>query len=178
MKATLETLLQQSHEYGRFIENLKASPAEQLSKKPKKGWSVLEVVEHLNAVYAIYLPNFEKAIANAPTNKESEVGANYQRSVLGRLSVFAMKPKKQKRQFKMKTFDFFEPSGKGEEVFDQFADYKEKFNELIRQARSKDLSGIKMPTALGEKVKFYVPECFEFVLAHESRHLQQIRDLL
>lgn len=177
MKATLENLLQQSHENGKFVADLKPLPKEKLTQKPQKGWCVLEVVEHLNAVYQVYILNFEKIIDSAPDHEEA-ADVPVQRSILGRLSVFAMRPKKEKRRFKMKTFDFFEPTGKGEEALDQFANNKTRFNELIRAARTKDLSGIKMPTALGEKVKFYVPECFEFVLAHEARHLQQIRELL
>lgn len=92
-----------------------------------------------------------------------------------------MKPKGKKRKFKMKTFDFFVPTideEKVEQVFSTFQSNKMRFNELIKLARKKNLKGVKIPTALGQKVKFYIPECMEFILAHEQRHIVQIKGLL
>ena len=182
MEVNFEQILQQSNQIKNYIKSdIAELPDNKLNWKPSdKKWSVLEVVSHLNRVYEIYLDNFEAAISSAP-KLTSDQALDYQASILGRLSIYAMKPKGKKRRFKMKTFDFFNPISEPDKkhvTLDLFLKNKEIFNELIRQARSKNLKNIKMPTALGEKMKFYVPECFRFILAHEERHVVQIATIL
>ncbi|WP_425392989.1 DinB family protein [Ekhidna sp.] len=182
MEVNYEKLLQDSNQIKNYIKaEIAAKPAEQLTHKvsPKK-WSALEVVEHLNKVYDVYLDNFQKVIDDA--NKLNDHATpEMRRTILGRLSIYANKPKGKKRRFKVKTFDFFRPAigpDSMHEVFETFLSKKNRFNELIKLARTKDLKNVKIPTALGEKVKFYVPECFEFLLVHEQRHMIQIEEAI
>lgn len=179
MKPTLDQLLQQSNEHRNQIERIAKLPNERLTRKPnEKSWCVLEVIDHLSKVYEIYQPNFEKVLAQS-TVLDNGHEVTYKNSLLGRLAIAGNKPKGKKRRFKMKTFDFFEPSLESKElVIAEFFKKKEAFNYLLKEARTKDVSKVKMPTALGEKYKLYVPECFAFVLAHEARHLVQIEELL
>ncbi|MEM7298785.1 MAG: DinB family protein [Bacteroidota bacterium] len=182
MDVNFEHILQHSNQNLNFVKSdLATLHSDQLNwKESAKKWSVIEVIGHLNKVFDLYLPNFEKAVNAAPD--QAEGGAKpLQRTFMGRISIYTQKPKGQKRKFKMKTFDFFQPvhdPTKTNEVINTFVENKDRFNELIKKARLKDLKGIKMPTALGEKLKFYVPECFEFVLAHEDRHMVQIEGVL
>ena len=181
MKINLESQLEKSNQ----IKNHIVSSASKLSSEeynwkshPKK-WSVQEVIKHLSLVYDKYLDNFEKAIESAP-DFHSDERTKTQRTIMGRLSIYSMKPKGNKRSFKMKTFDFFTPLVENENIdstISEFLDKKEKFNTLLKRARLKNLKNIKMPTSLGEKMKFYVPECFEFIIAHEERHLIQIDEI-
>ena len=180
MKNFYERLLQRSNAVTNLItDRIRPMNNEQLSwKEQSKKWSLIEVVSHLNKVYDQYLTNFEKTILPAPhSNEEME---KYQRTLLGRLSIYSMKPRGRKRRFKMKTFDFFEPDGQASthEIIETFLANKEKFNALVREARLRDLGDIKMPTALGEKMKFYVPECFDFIISHEERHAVQLEMIL
>ncbi|GAB4232660.1 MAG: hypothetical protein Tsb0034_05500 [Ekhidna sp.] len=182
MQTKLESLLEKSNQIKHHVSSSIATlPKEQLSwKENTKKWSVLEVLKHLSLVYDKYLENFSKAISSAPV-LSSDQTRKTERTLLGRLSIYSMKPKGKRRKFKMKTFDFFTPAHQpdhSDEIINEFLDKKGKFNELIREARMKDLHGVKMPTALGEKMKFYVPECFEFILAHEERHMIQIEEIL
>ena len=177
----LEELLQQSNELGHFVENEVAGLDETtLTKKPnEKTWSIIEVVDHLNKVYDQYLDNFEDAIASAP---ELEGESNeHKQSILGRMGIYSMRPKGRKRRFKMKTFDFFEPgndNGQIAETLEAFKSNKNRFNDLIKLARTREVIRKKMPTAMGPRFKMYVGECFEFVLAHEQRHVVQISNIL
>ena len=182
MEVNFEQILEQSNKIKNYIKTEVAEFSdEKLNwKASEKRWSILEVISHLNRVYEKYLDNFQLAIDSAPELSSDEV-LEYQSTILGRLSIYSMKPKGEKRRFKMKTFDFFNPISepdKKNETIDLFLTNKEAFNELIRQARVKNLKDIKMPTALGEKMKFYVPECFRFILAHEQRHIVQIASIL
>ncbi|WP_420317582.1 DinB family protein [Ekhidna sp.] len=182
MEVNYEKLLQDSNQIKNYIKaDIAARPAEQLTHKVSlKKWSAVEVVEHLNKVYDVYLDNFQKAIDDAEELTE-QANPQMRRTILGRLSIYANKPKGKKRRFKMKTFDFFRPAISPDtmhEVFETFLTKKNRFNDLIKLARTKNLKDSKIPTALGEKVKFYVPECFEFLLVHEQRHMIQIEEAI
>lgn len=180
MDSYYEHLLERSNRIkSRILTEIAGLDQEVLTQKesPKK-WSAIEVVDHLNKVYDIYLENFDKTISAAPKlNGEAQ---KYQRTVLGRLSVYTNKPKGKKRKFKMKTFDFFYPTENidCDKIIKEFAEKKEVFNTQLKEARLKNLNNLKMPTALGEKMKFYVSECFDFLLAHEERHMVQIDGIL
>lgn len=161
-------------------EELSAMPSEKLYRKEnEKKWSVIEVIDHLNKIYDNYLDNFQNAISHAPIRSDTD-RFRFQRTLLGKLSTYSMKPKGKKRKFKMKTFDFFQPveNRDSNEILGTFVANKEKFHKLIEEASTKNLQNIKMPTSLGERLKFYVPECFDFILAHEERHVIQIEDIL
>ncbi len=182
MEVNFEQILQQSNKIKNYVKSDVAElPDHKLNWKPnEKKWSALEVVSHLNKVYEIYLENFAAAISSAPELPLDQT-LDYQSSLLGKISIYAMKPKGNKRRFKMKTFDFFNPvsePNKKNKTIDLFLENKATFNDLIKKARSKNLKNIKMPTALGDKMKFYVPECFKFILAHEERHIVQIASIL
>ncbi|MEM0940225.1 MAG: DinB family protein [Bacteroidota bacterium] len=179
MENLYENLLQRSNRVKYCVSNKMAQfDSETLNwKQTEKKWSIIEVVDHLNKVYDIYLPNFEEAITSAPelNGKIQEK----QQTIVGRLSVYAMKPKGKKRRFKMKTFDFFQPriNVESNKVLAEFNRKKQKFNDLIKGARNKNLVGIKMSTSL-KLMRFYVPECFDFILTHEERHLIQMEEIL
>ncbi|WP_424962328.1 DinB family protein [Ekhidna sp.] len=182
MEANYEKLLQDSNRIKNYIKGDIANLNENiLTKKenPKK-WSAIEVVEHLNKVYDVYLDNFRKAIDAADELPQNEM-PQMRRTLLGRLSIYTNRPKGKKRRFKMKTFDFFRPAVAPEELnktIETYLQNKETFNDLIKDARTKNLKNVKVPTALGEKVKFFVPECFEFLLVHEERHMIQIAEAI
>ena len=180
METYYEQLLERSNIIrNRIITDIAALDESQLTwKKTPKQWSIIEVVDHLNKVYDIYEPNFRKAIDAAPSLNGQQ--QKEQHTLLGRLSIYSMRPKKQKRKFKMKTFSFFEPTvgNSPNKVIEAYGSKKDTFNGFMKEARLKNLNNKKMPTALGEKMKFYVAECFDFILAHEERHLVQIEKLV
>ena len=44
--------------------------------------------------------------------------------------------------------------------------------------RTRDISKVKVISAAGPLLQFRLPECFEFLLSHEERHLAQIKEIL
>lgn len=182
MDVNYEKILQHSNQMKNYVKvDVASLDDEQLLKKPgPKKWSAVEVIEHLNKVYDIYLIKFHQIITNA-SDLSVETTIKKEWTVFGWLSIYAMKPKNKKRRFKVKTFDFFRPAvapSQIHSVIETFLQNKETFNELVRQSKTKDLKGLKVSTSLGGKIKFYVPECFEFILAHEERHMVQIEEVL
>ena len=180
METYYEQLLERSNVIRNRITNdiVMLEEAHLTWKKTPKQWSIIEVVDHLNKVYDIYEPNFRKAIDTAPSLNGQQ--QKEQHTLLGRLSIYSMRPKKDKRKFKMKTFSFFEPTVENSpnKVIAAYESKKNTFNGFMKEARLKNLNNQKMPTALGEKMKFYVAECFDFILAHEERHLVQMEKLV
>ena len=136
METYYEQLLERSNRVkNRITLDLKQFNNGQLHwKENEKKWSVIEVVDHLNKVYDTYLDNFEHTLNHAPKlNGEVQ---KYQRTVLGRLSVFTNKPRGKKRKFKLKTFDFFQPGSerKTNEVIEEFEKKKNTFNGFLNEA--------------------------------------------
>jgi len=182
MEANFEILLQQSNEIRQFIEEQVATldKSSLVSKPDEKTWSVLEVIDHLNLVYDKYLDNAWRAVENAKDLSDGHI-MKRKTTILGSLSVYSQRPKGQKRKFKMKTFDFFEPGVHLEEIdktLNQYFKNKSRFNEILRKARLKDLERVKIPTSLGENVQFYFYQCMEFLIAHEQRHVVQLKSLI
>lgn len=180
MQNSYQRILKQSKRIEEEVAAIVADPSDEcLVLKPSPDiWSVLEVIEHLNLVYDKYLDNLNVVISEAkPLPKGEQPKAK--RTLLGRLSIYSQKPKKKRRRFKMKTFDFFTPSSERstQNIIADFHSRKNTFHGLIELASGKELRSAKVPTALGEKVKFYILECFEFLLAHEERHLVQIKEI-
>lgn len=181
MEANFEELLRDSNLVGHYInEEIKSLEINQLTWKPTpEQWSLVEVVDHLNLIYDKYLTHMKLAIDQAPTlvNNRSQ---KKKTTILGNLSVYSMKPKKQVVRFKMKTFDFFDPRQDPKtvkDIFETFARNKGAFNELIKTARLKDVESVKIPTSLGSRIRFYIIQCMEFIIAHEQRHLIQMKAL-
>lgn len=131
MKANFEQLLQDSNLVGDFIQHeVAVLDPEQLYWKPSETtWSLIEIVEHLNLIYDKYLVNMGGAIdQSAPLGEQQD--QKKKTTLLGSLSVHAMKPKKEKVRYKMKTFDFFDPNNdhkNAESILSQFAENKNRF---------------------------------------------------
>jgi hypothetical protein len=179
----LDAVLKRSSDVKNYFESaiMSLSNEELNWKESPKKWSVLETVSHLNQVYELYEPKFEQVLANGQKRSLEIKTTKKQTTILGRLSIYSMLPKKRKRRFKMKTFDFFEPISNPSapnETIQRFLGNKAKFDGFVIKSETLDITGLKVSTALGEKVRFFMPECFEFIMAHEERHIVQIEEIL
>lgn len=179
----LDLVIERSSEVRNFIEDEIASLSiDKLNwRENHNKWTVLEVLSHLNQVYELYAPKFEQALEHATKMEPPLISGKNQTTLLGRLSIYSMLPKKRKRRFKMTTFEFFEPisnPAQPNETIERFLRNKSQFEGFVTKSKSFNIEGLKVSTALGEKVRFYIPECFEFIMAHEERHIVQIDELL
>ncbi|MFT7198271.1 MAG: hypothetical protein ACI83W_002649, partial [Marinoscillum sp.] len=166
--STWKSLLELSQSIKNEISQIATQNIEELQwKSDPKSWSILEILNHLSLIYELYADNLDRTIQAAPQPLRKDQAIKY--SLLGRLSIFSQRPKNDKRRMKMKTFDFFQPDYKyceNHEVVKRYLDNKEFFEKLLKEASTRDLAGLKVPTALGQKVRFYVSECFDFIFAH------------
>ncbi len=149
-----------------------------------QSWSILEIIEHLSIAYQQYIDKVEMTLKQSP---DSTIDKGPCKARLWqKLVILSQRPKGTKRSWKMKTLKKFEPVITKQELSDQeieavFNTFQQRQNHLkksIIAGRHKDLTKKQITSAIGPLVKFYLPECFDFVISHEERHLVQIREVL
>ena len=171
-----------------IVNNVKTLQELELSKLTTppnpKSWNVVEVLEHLNIAYGIYMPRLDDAFIKLPDvdSGPSEFKARWWQKIV----IAGQRPKNGVRKWKMKTLKRFEPlldrqtltQEKIDAVFETFFTRNTHLKEAILKSRSKDVIQVKIISAIGPIVNFYLPECFEFLLCHMERHMVQIDEIL
>ncbi len=167
------------------VENLQAMHPHILTTPPSpKAWSIVEIIAHLSISYGHYRDKVERTLAQSPTaTPESNVVSA---RLWQKFVIEGQRPKGNRRRWKMKTLKKFEPllprenlsRQKLDEVFATFKTLHEHLKQSILASRQRDMSRIKITSAIGPIVNFYLPECFEFLLCHAERHMVQIQEIL
>ena len=166
----------------RELEHLAELPEAMLLSRPAEGaWSIVETVEHMNKAYAPhYRERLEKALAESPLSGKAPT--EFQAGWIARFFCNAMRPQDGKRRMKMRTLQKFRPERETgldlQASFAAFFNHQVTLKAQILKARERDISGKKISSAIGPLVRFTVPEAFEFILAHEERHVLQCRETL
>lgn len=167
------------------VKALSALETSQLSISPNpKSWSVLEIIEHLNIAYQRYIDKIDRALLNLPDREDDHTP--FRVRWWPSLVIEGTRPKDNRRKMKIKTLKRFEPILELEKVdqeaiegvFNQFEHLHLHLKSAILESRTKNVSKLKISSAIGAIVSFYLPECFEFLLAHLERHMLQIDELL
>lgn len=182
---TPENQIQRLNSILNTVENLESLPINQLVYRPKpKSWSVIEIVEHLSVAYDIYIDKIDTALKKLPekTGGDPSFAPNWWQ----RFIINGVKPKGGQRKLKIKTLKKFEPVLQLEtldeativSVFDRFKRLQLHLKNAILASRFKDIKKIRINSGIGPIVKFYLPESFEFLIAHMERHMLQIEETL
>ncbi len=165
------------------LERLQAMPIAVLTSPPRpKAWSIIEIIAHLNTSYGLYVEKVDRALEQSP-DKETE-NEPFKARTWQRFVINGQRPQGNIRKWKMKTLKKFEPlldlknMGPSEvnTVFEIFIGYYGHLRNAILAGRKKDLSKVKVNSAIGPIVNFYLPECFEFLICHTERHWVQIAE--
>jgi len=168
------------------VENFRELPLELLNRKPNsKQWSIIEVVGHMNQAYVDYKTKINHALQTFP-KKNTEEGETYIANGMGKMAISMIRPKNGQRKWKMKTMKKFEPhavlsqasKAEIEATFKTFFENQQHLKSAILASRKLNLKKHKITSAIGPIVKFYLPDCFEFIVSHEERHVIQIQELL
>jgi len=145
---------------------------EQLNwKENSETWSIAECLEHLNIYAKYYLHTIEKQINNAPKDSafaDLEVKSTW----FGRYSINTISPSNTK---KIKTMKHLNPSNSRVEsgVLKRFLDHQDKLQKLLEIAKTVNLNKLKIPVEFFKLLKINLGDCFQFLIAHEQRHLNQ-----
>lgn len=149
-------------------------PEESLHRKPDSGgWSAAQCLWHLNSYSAFYLPEIENAIQKAGTDPGH---AGFTSSWLGKWFTNLMQPGKGK----YKAFAKHTPPEilNGLQEVADFIAYQETLLSLLRKSNHVNLNAVRVPVSITSWVKLPLGDVFQFLIAHEERHLQQAEKVL
>lgn len=179
MKFSVEVLINElivkTKENISFANDLKLLLTNELNKRINEdSWSILECLEHLNLYGNFYLAEISDKIEN-----NYETASKYFKSgILGNYFANSMLPKKKLN--KMKTFKSMNPifTDLDKKVIVTFIEQQYKLIELLEYARSKNLTKIKTNISISKWLKIRLGDTFRFVINHNLRHIQQIKNIL
>ncbi len=138
------------------------------------GWSIAQCLEHLNRYGRYYLPQIKKGL-------DSYNGTScdtFKSTWFGNYFTKMMDPQTGKR--KLKAFKNYIPSRNinAHAVVAEFIDQQELLLSYIQQARQADLNTIRIPVSILKFVRMKLGDVFQFVIAHNQRHVLQARRVI
>ena len=139
-------------------------------------WSVIQILEHLNAYNRHYLPYIEKELSQVTYDTNAWFtsgywGEKFTKSMMP-TNVYEIK-NKMKTMKKMS----FPNSLNVDTVIKEFLAGQDKLLQLLERAKGKDLAKIHIPITLTKLIKLRLGDTFRFLIAHEQRHLIQARNM-
>lgn len=153
----------------------------QLAWRPSAGsWNILEVLAHLNSYSDYYHKNFRERIAKT---KFKNVKENFVSSPLGKSAWKSMKlgrANNVKRKFKApKSYNpAISPSLISTDVVQKFIDSQQELLEILDSARHVNLKKVKIKISISKIVRLRLGDALMFVIYHNERHIQQIKNIM
>lgn len=131
------------------------------------GWSIAQCLWHLNSYGHYYLPLIEDKMRTVRQPKSTFVS-----TWLGRYFIKIMLPESGK---KYKAFKDHVPPAQlnGYAEVAEFIRQQETMLRLLKQAANTDMSRVKIPISISQLVRLRLGDVFQFIVAHDERHLQQ-----
>ncbi|WP_066404523.1 DinB family protein [Flavisolibacter tropicus] len=143
----------------------------------KEKWSVVQILEHMNAYGRYYLP----AIAKALEEDKSPRNAWFESGFWGNYFTKTMKPSNVrviKNKMKAMKAYCFPNSLNVEQVTNEFIQQQQILLGLLDRAKDKNLNAKRIPITVTSLIKLKLGDVFRFLVAHEQRHMIQARNTL
>ena len=139
-----------------------------------EGWSIAQNLEHLNLYFDYYNP----AIRDALNSSKQDLSAEQFKS--GWLGNYFTQSMDYRTQKKVKAFKDYIPSAKlnSAKVVQTFIQNEEELLQLIRRAKSYNLTKIRVAISLTKWIKMRLGDVFQFVIMHNERHVVQAQNRL
>lgn len=169
----LDELIAQTIEIQNFAISLLDMEGEKLLKRPsEKSWNVLECVEHLNRYGGFYIPKIKDKIAE----NQSVAIENFKSGWLGNYFAKSMLSESKK----MNTFKAMNPLhfAVNKSVINTFIVQQEELLQLLNTAKTRNINKIKISTMISQFIKINLGDAFRFVIYHNQRHIEQIKEIL
>ncbi len=158
-----------------FEKTLENSELAELNQKPMpNAWSVSEVIDHLINVNTSYFSTFDQII-----KKEYKTPLMGRIPILGRkvgsLILSAMSSPK-----KTETFKMWEPSSRfyDNSLFDKFYDQQHELSSYVQKLEPFLNKQLMISSPANKWVVYELDQAIEIIMAHEKRHLGQIKNLV
>tara|TARA_B100000508_G_scaffold55003_3_gene42719 strand:+ start:96218 stop:96808 length:591 start_codon:yes stop_codon:yes gene_type:complete len=153
----------------------------QLEWRPKQGsWNILEILSHLNSYSSYYHKNFKERIAKT---KFKSVKENFVSSPLGKSAWKSMKlgrANNVKRKFKApKNYNpLNNTSIVSHDAVNKFINDQKELIEILELTKSVNLKKVKIKISISKIVRLRLGDALMFVIYHNERHIQQIKNLM
>lgn len=159
-------------------DDLLLTDQELLLRQPATGkWSAAQCVDHLNGYARFYIPAIEKAIAAKLSGSLPPTPSDiFKSGWLGDYFTRMMLPEADGHPgIKMQSPKAYRPLANLDavQVVNEFIGWQERLKQLLVQVKTVNLESIRIPTTLGNWLKFSLGDTFRFVIAHEQRHMAQ-----
>ena len=148
-----------------------------LQPAPDGGWSVAQCLEHLNSNGRYYLPHILQKLPETP-GPAKHAQAAFRGSWLGRYFTQLMEPATGKRKLKAMQGHCPDRNLDAYAVVAEFVRQQETLLQCLRQARHADLNQSKIPISVARWLRLPLGDVFNFIVAHNDRHLAQAYRLL
>jgi uncharacterized damage-inducible protein DinB len=152
----------------KIFQNL--APEELLKPAANGGWSIAQCLWHLNSYGHYYLPKIKSGLdKNYPANSD------FKSTWLGSYFTRIMKPGEQMKKFK--AFKNHVPPVEldAPQVVAEFIQQQEQLLTYLKQARQTDMNRIQVSISIMSWIKLKLGDVFQFIIAHDERHLQQAK---
>ena len=139
---------------------------------PDGGWSMAQCLEHLNGYGRYYLPLIQQRLNEQP---ETDLAETFTSTWLGSYLTRIMDPQTGRKKYQ--AFKAHTPASSLEahQVVAAFIDQQEILLTCLRRSRKSDLNAIRLPISISRWVKLRLGDVFQFLIAHQERHLQQAK---
>lgn len=145
---------------------------------PVKGkWSIVQVLEHVNAFNRHYLPELEKQLSVITYKNNTWFNSGF----FGEKLVKSQKPTNvfevKNKMRTLKKYNF--PNSLNvETVLNEYLQHQDKLLQLLDLAKNKDLNQLRFPLTFTKLIKLRLGDLLRFLIAHEQRHMIQARNTL
>ena len=136
------------------------------------GWSIAQCLAHLNSYGDYYLPQIQNGL-NKPVSPP--VSEKFQSSWLGAYFTRLMDPETGKKKQKAFKNHIPTPNLDAYAVVAEFIQQQETLLAYLQQARQTDLNKIKIPISIMKWLKLKLGDVFQFLIAHNERHMVQAK---
>lgn len=153
-------------------EFLPANASALLHPSDTGGWSVAQCLEHLNAYGRYYLPAIRNRLPKPGNYKTAKP---FRSSWFGAYFTRMMEPSTGKK--KIKAMKAYIPPAQldAHAVVRDFIAQQETLLALLRQSNQCDLNRIRIPISIAQFIRLKLGDVFQFLIAHNERHLQQAK---
>jgi hypothetical protein len=151
------------------------APAQLAWRPEPRAWSIGQVAAHLRTTNELYRPRMEKAIQQARARGRTRSDA-YRPTLMGGWLVRSMGAER-----KMPAPRVFQPPAPGDRDWEaEVARYRETQDwlaELLAAAQGVSLTGSRVASPVSRIIRMNLGDAFALWLAHDRRHLGQVRRL-
>lgn len=135
------------------------------------GWSIAQCLDHLNSYGHYYLPRMREKLRIAPSVEKEDFTSTW----LGAYFAKVMDPETGKRKFKAFKGHIPPSNLNSAAVVSEFIRQQEELLYLLRESISKDLDKIRIPVSIVPFIRMKIGDVFQFLVAHDERHMQQAK---